>query len=183
METILSAAEPKNQWTTRLRNFWRIFSKNRMGIVGFAMLVIIIFVAVFAPFIAPYDKSSTAGISSRRYLPTPQPRALVWDRRCRAGCIHKFCLWRTRITNSGFLCRIHLDRYRRCAGTYSRLSGRRLGKWRHARYRHHACYPGLAFDGGDHFTDKTIPNQYYFCDRFARLDKPLLASSVRRPWR
>lgn len=61
METTLSAAEPKNLGTTRLKNFWRIFSKNRMGIVGFVMLVVIIVMAVFAPFIAPYGKSSTQG--------------------------------------------------------------------------------------------------------------------------
>ncbi len=61
METTLSATGPKNTILSRLQNFWRIFRKNRMGIVGFVMLSVIIFVAVFAPFIAPYDKSSTEG--------------------------------------------------------------------------------------------------------------------------
>ena len=73
METTLSAAEPKNQWTTRLRNFWRIFSKNRMGIVGFTMLVIIIFMAVFAPFIAPYDPSSPTDFQVGDIYQPPSP--------------------------------------------------------------------------------------------------------------
>ena len=73
METTLSVAEPKNQWGTRLQNFWRIFRKNRMGIVGFVMLVIIIFMAVFAPFIAPYDPSSSAGFKVGDIYQPPSP--------------------------------------------------------------------------------------------------------------
>jgi oligopeptide/dipeptide ABC transporter ATP-binding protein len=60
MENTLQAAKPQNQWTIRLLNFWRIFSRNRIGIVGLAMLVIIIIMAIFAPAIAPYDSSSSA---------------------------------------------------------------------------------------------------------------------------
>ncbi len=73
METILSASGPKNPSTTRLQNFWRIFSKNRMGIVGFVMLVIIIFTAVFAPLIAPYDPSSSAGFKVGDIYQPPSP--------------------------------------------------------------------------------------------------------------
>ena len=60
MDTTVQVAEPQNQWVVRLLNFWRVFSKNRIGIVGLAMLVVIILMAIFAPAIAPYDSSSSA---------------------------------------------------------------------------------------------------------------------------
>jgi len=60
MESTISHTEPKNQWLIRLQNFWRTFRKNGIGLVGLAMLVVIITMAVFAPWIAPYDSSSSA---------------------------------------------------------------------------------------------------------------------------
>jgi oligopeptide/dipeptide ABC transporter ATP-binding protein len=61
METTTQVAEPQNQWAGRLLNFWRVFNKNRIGIVGLVMLIVIILMAIFAPAIAPYDSSSSAG--------------------------------------------------------------------------------------------------------------------------
>jgi len=60
MET--KVTEIQNQWVTRLKNFWRTFSRNRLGLVGLAMLVIILAMAIFAPVIAPYDSSSSASV-------------------------------------------------------------------------------------------------------------------------
>ncbi|MDO9299997.1 MAG: dipeptide/oligopeptide/nickel ABC transporter permease/ATP-binding protein [Anaerolineales bacterium] len=60
MEATIQVAEPKNQWLVRLQNFWRTFRKNSIGLVGLAMLIVIILMAVFAPAIAPYDSSSSA---------------------------------------------------------------------------------------------------------------------------
>jgi oligopeptide/dipeptide ABC transporter ATP-binding protein len=60
METTLQVAEPRHQWADRLRKFWQTFSKSRIGLVGLAMLVVIVLMAVFAPAIAPYDSSSSA---------------------------------------------------------------------------------------------------------------------------
>ncbi len=60
METTILVAKPKSQWLVRLLNFWRVFTKNSIGIVGLAMLVVIILMAIFAPAIAPYDSSSSA---------------------------------------------------------------------------------------------------------------------------
>lgn len=45
---------------TRFMAFWRVFKKNRGGLVGLGMLVFIIVVAVFAPFIAPYEQSTSS---------------------------------------------------------------------------------------------------------------------------
>jgi oligopeptide/dipeptide ABC transporter ATP-binding protein len=52
----------QNQWTDRWLSFWRVFRKNRIGIVGLVMLAVIILVAIFAPVIAPYDSSSTESV-------------------------------------------------------------------------------------------------------------------------
>ena len=47
-----------------LQNFWKVFSRNRIAVVGVGMLAAILLVAVFAPVIAPYDPKSSEGISS-----------------------------------------------------------------------------------------------------------------------
>src|SRR5215510_5378256 len=47
-----------------LSGFWGTFSKNRMGLIGLLMLVVILIVAIFAPILAPYDPESTAGLTS-----------------------------------------------------------------------------------------------------------------------
>lgn len=38
-----------------LRNFWREFSANKLGLVGLGILVAFIFIAVFCPWLAPFD--------------------------------------------------------------------------------------------------------------------------------
>jgi len=53
----------QNQWKDRWLNFWRVFKRSRIGIVGLVMLAVIIFMAVFAPVIAPYDSSSTESVT------------------------------------------------------------------------------------------------------------------------
>ncbi len=51
--------------TSPFFDFWRSFSRNRMAIVGLAMLVVIITLAVFAPLLAPFDPRSSVGITSK----------------------------------------------------------------------------------------------------------------------
>jgi peptide/nickel transport system permease protein len=62
METPIQVAEPQNQMVTRFLGFWRVFTKNRIGLLGLGMLGAIIIMAVFAPAIAPYDSSSSASV-------------------------------------------------------------------------------------------------------------------------
>jgi len=62
METTAQVTDFQNQWVTRFLNFWRVFSKNRIGVVGLVMLVVILLMAIFAPVIAPYDSSSSASV-------------------------------------------------------------------------------------------------------------------------
>ena len=47
-----------------LSGFWKTFSKNRMAVVGLFMLVTAIVVAIFAPYITPYDPETSAGLTS-----------------------------------------------------------------------------------------------------------------------
>ncbi|PWB69784.1 MAG: peptide ABC transporter ATP-binding protein [Anaerolineales bacterium] len=47
-----------------LLGFWNTFKKNRMAVVGLVMLVVIVFIAVFADALAPYDPKSYEGIQS-----------------------------------------------------------------------------------------------------------------------
>ena len=66
----------KNSTIPRFQEFWRVFRKNYMGLVGLIMLVIVIFVAVFAPILSPYDPSSTQDVTtSDIYNP---PSAAHW---------------------------------------------------------------------------------------------------------
>jgi len=44
-------------------DFWRNFQKNRMGLVGLGMLVVILVVAIFAPQFARYDISTSVSIT------------------------------------------------------------------------------------------------------------------------
>jgi peptide/nickel transport system permease protein len=62
MQTALQKTAPENQSLSRVTTFWRTFSKNSAGVLGFWMLIIVIMVAVFAPWIAPYEKSSSASV-------------------------------------------------------------------------------------------------------------------------
>ena len=49
--------------SSALNNFWQTFRKNRMGLVGLVMLVVILFIAVFAEQIARYDVSTSVNIT------------------------------------------------------------------------------------------------------------------------
>ena len=44
---------------SQLQEVWRRFKKNRRAVVGLVMLVILIIVALFAPFLTPYDPLET----------------------------------------------------------------------------------------------------------------------------
>jgi peptide/nickel transport system permease protein len=46
-----------------LLDFWRVFSRNRMALVGLVMLVAIFFCAIFASQLAPYDVSTSENIT------------------------------------------------------------------------------------------------------------------------
>ena len=69
-------ASPTPSPASRLTDFWRVFRRNKMGLVGLIMLVVIVFVAVFADIIAPYDVTSSMNVTtSDIYKP---PSAQHW---------------------------------------------------------------------------------------------------------
>ena len=48
---------------TSFSGFWRSFRRNRMGVVGLAMLLLAIGMAVFAPELAPYDPKAPVKVT------------------------------------------------------------------------------------------------------------------------
>jgi peptide/nickel transport system permease protein len=50
-------------WRKKLADAWRLVTSNRMGLIGAVMLFAVIGMAVFAPWIAPYDPSQTQRVS------------------------------------------------------------------------------------------------------------------------
>jgi peptide/nickel transport system permease protein len=50
--------------TTPLQDFWGVFRKNYMGLVGLMMLSAAILVAILAPVLSPYDPSSTLDVTT-----------------------------------------------------------------------------------------------------------------------
>ena len=74
MESTINPPEPQNQWAARFLDFWKTFRKNGIGLIGLGMLAFILFLAIFAPLIAPYDSSSTssAGLSDVYNPPSAQ---------------------------------------------------------------------------------------------------------------
>ncbi len=59
MQSSTLTAEPKNQLAVRFFEFWRLFNKNRMGVVGLGMITVVVITGIFAPLLAPYGSSSS----------------------------------------------------------------------------------------------------------------------------
>jgi peptide/nickel transport system permease protein len=58
--------EPKAPTTSSpFFDFWRIFSRNRMAVVGLVMLIVIVVLAIFAHHFAKYDVTTSVDISSK----------------------------------------------------------------------------------------------------------------------
>ncbi len=60
-------------WQYKLREFWSVFRRDRAAIVGLVILAVIVFIAVFADYIAPYNPFARVG---RPYEP-PSPKHLL----------------------------------------------------------------------------------------------------------
>jgi peptide/nickel transport system ATP-binding protein/peptide/nickel transport system permease protein len=66
--------------SSSLFNFWRLFRRNRMALVGLVMLVLVFTAAIFAALLAPYDPKSSANVnSSDVYNPPSQAHWLGTD--------------------------------------------------------------------------------------------------------
>jgi peptide/nickel transport system permease protein len=69
-----------------IKNFWRHFKKNRLGVGGLVIIVIVFFIAIFAPFLSLYDPGKTdvslklKSPSFQHYLGTDQLGRDVFSR-------------------------------------------------------------------------------------------------------
>jgi oligopeptide/dipeptide ABC transporter ATP-binding protein len=76
MTAVLEAsAGPPPAETRRLT--WRRFARHRMGVIGAAMLAVALIVAVFAPFIAPYDPYENVPVTITDIYQPPSPEHLL----------------------------------------------------------------------------------------------------------
>jgi len=61
----------------QLKDIWRTFRHRPMGIVGAIMLLSVLFVAVFAPWLAPYDPDEKIDVSPSDLLAPPDAQHLL----------------------------------------------------------------------------------------------------------
>lgn len=62
----------KTKYRRQLRNFWHIYRSSKMGIFGAATLSIFLVMAIFAPWIAPYDPRDISSIRAGKPFSKPQ---------------------------------------------------------------------------------------------------------------
>lgn len=65
-----------NRWNVLKRNladFWRMFRRNRMGMLGAALVVSAVLVAIFAPLLTPYEPTQTMRDDNGRGLTFAPP--------------------------------------------------------------------------------------------------------------
>lgn len=74
----LLSPEPASRWQARFGRFylgWRAFSKNPLAVLGLAVVLLLVLVAIFADFIAPYSPIVGGDLRTARLLP---PSAAHW---------------------------------------------------------------------------------------------------------
>jgi peptide/nickel transport system permease protein len=82
----LLSAEPHSRWQARLgRGYlgWRSFTTNPLAVLGLAIVVLLVFVAVFADFIAPYSPIAGGDLRTQRLLPPSETYWLGTDDQAR----------------------------------------------------------------------------------------------------
>ena len=67
----IATLEVKTTTPSSSANFWKAYRQSRLGIIGLLLLLAIVFVAVFAPLIAPYDPKSSAGVGAAQIYNPP----------------------------------------------------------------------------------------------------------------
>lgn len=67
----------KRKRSSQISLVWKRFTKNKLALIGFIMVSVIIFMAVFAPLIAPYDPYKTSPLE--RFKPPSKEHLLGTD--------------------------------------------------------------------------------------------------------
>ncbi len=82
----LLSSEPGSRWQARLGRFylgWRSFTRNPLAVLGLGIVVLLIFVALFADFIAPYSPIVGGDLRTQRLLPPSETYWLGTDDQAR----------------------------------------------------------------------------------------------------
>ena len=61
----------------QFKKIWRIFRRKPMGILGALMILFVAFVAIFAPWLAPYDPDARIDVSPEDLLTPPDSEYLL----------------------------------------------------------------------------------------------------------
>lgn len=59
MVKFLPSKQRRKIWLRSLSGFWQEYKHNKIGLVGLAFLLLFVFVAIFSPWIMPYDPTAT----------------------------------------------------------------------------------------------------------------------------
>jgi peptide/nickel transport system permease protein len=60
-----------------VREIWRVFRRRPAAMVGLFMLLLVVFVAIFAPWLAPYDPYESVDVTAADILAPPDPEHLL----------------------------------------------------------------------------------------------------------
>ncbi|WP_243374424.1 nickel transporter permease [Microvirga solisilvae] len=82
----LLSAEPHSRWQARLGRAylgWRSFTKNHLAVLGLGIVLLLLFVALFADFLAPYSPIAGGDLRTQRLLPPSETYWLGTDDQAR----------------------------------------------------------------------------------------------------
>lgn len=57
------ASDPSLVYPSPLKEFWQSFAHNKGALGGLLFMLLIVFCALFAPWVAPYDRASSSATS------------------------------------------------------------------------------------------------------------------------
>ncbi len=66
-DSLTPASDPSLVYPSPLKEFWQAFSRNKGAVGGLLFMLVIVFCALFAPWVAPHDPSE----QFRDFLLTP----------------------------------------------------------------------------------------------------------------
>jgi peptide/nickel transport system permease protein len=65
----LISAEKRIMWAKRIRGFWQEFGRKKIGVIGLFLLVFFVVMAVFAPWLTPYQPLSSKRVATGFAVP------------------------------------------------------------------------------------------------------------------
>ncbi|UCC32984.1 MAG: hypothetical protein JSW53_04110, partial [Candidatus Bathyarchaeota archaeon] len=65
----LFSKQRREIWSRRIKGFWTEYRHNKVGVVGLAIILVYAFVAIFAPWLTPYDPLTPEAIAQGFAMP------------------------------------------------------------------------------------------------------------------